>query len=105
MPTGSLERPNILLLGSLSLVAALSVALVSGSSRVALTASILLGMFAGVVLLGLTRLDANGKRARGRFAEWRFESVRIATLLFVIGWIGGLVSLWRFALVLSRQFT
>ncbi len=76
-----------------------------GASRFALSASILLGMFAGVVLLGLIRLDANGKRAGGRFAEWRFESVRVATLLFVIGWIGGLVSLWRFALVLSRQFT
>jgi hypothetical protein len=67
--------------------------------------AIMTGMFAGVMLLGLARLDANKKRSGGRFADWRIESVRVATILFVIGWTAGLVSLWRFALVISRNFT
>jgi len=100
-----LERPNLGLFGGLVSATVMTVVLVLGGTQTQLGIAIVVGMFVGVVLLGLARLDVNGKRAGGRFADWQVESVRIATLLFVIGWIAGLVSLWRFALVLSRWFT
>lgn len=83
----------------------MTLGLVVRGGPVELAIAILSGMFIGVVLLGLARLDANTKRSGGRFADWRFESVRVATLLFVLGWAAGLLSLWRFALVISRNFT
>lgn len=100
-----LERPNLPLIVGLAGLTLLTVALVLRGTQPLLGAAIVTGMFVGVVLLGLARLDANGKRSGGRFADWRVESVRIATLLFVIGWGAGLVSLWRFALLVSRRFT
>lgn len=100
-----LERPNLVLIVGLASVTLLTVALVLRGTQLLLGAAILTGMFVGVILLGLARLDANGKRSGGRFADWRMESVRVATLLFIIGWSAGLVSLWRFALLVSRRFT
>jgi hypothetical protein len=86
-------------------LALLTVLLVMRGAQFELGAAIVIGMFVGVIVLGLARLDANSKRSSGRFADWRIESVRVATMLFAIGWVAGLVSLWRFALVLSRNFT
>ena len=94
-----------MLIVGLASVTLLTVALVLRGTQLLLGAAILTGMFVGVILLGLARLDANGKRSGGRFADWRMESVRVATLLFIIGWSAGLVSLWRFALLVSRRFT
>jgi len=82
-----------------------TVLLVLRGAQIDLGAAIGLGMFVGVVLLGLARLDVNTKRSGGRFADWRVDSARVATALFVIGWAAGLISLWRFALVVSRNFT
>jgi hypothetical protein len=63
-------------------------------------------MFIGVILLGVTRLDINGKRSRsGRFADWRIPAVRVASAIFGVGWFGGLLALWRVAIDLSRKFT
>ena len=71
-----------------------------------LSAGAVLGMFAGVIVLGLARLDINRKRsASGRFADWRVPSKRVATTLFVAGWLGGLLSFWSIAISISRQFT
>jgi hypothetical protein len=100
-----LDRPNVSIIGALVVLAAFTVALVFRGGPFELATAIVAGMFVGVILLGLARLDANGKRAGGRFADWRIESVRVATALFIIGWAAGLVSLWRFALVISRDFT
>lgn len=102
-----LERPNlpvVLALVASSLIA-LGTALVGTTDQVILAGTILIGMFAGVVLLGLARLDANRKRSGGRFADWSIESSKVATGLFGLGWLAGLVSLWRLALDLSRIFT
>ena len=103
-PAG-LDRPNALLVAGLAVLALLTVLLVMRGAQFELGAAIVIGMFVGVIVLGLARLDANSKRSSGRFADWRIESVRVATMLFAIGWVAGLVSLWRFALVLSRNFT
>jgi len=103
--TVRLDRPNALLVAGLAVLALITVILVLRGALPHLGAAIVIGMFVGVVVLGLARLDANSKRSGGRFADWRIESVRVATLLFVVGWLAGLVSLWRFALVLSRNFT
>ncbi len=100
-----LERPNTLLVAGLAVLALLNVLLVMRGRQFELGAAIVIGMFVGVIVLGLVRLDANSKRSGGRFADWRIESVRVATMLFAIGWVAGLVSLWQFALVLSRDFT
>jgi hypothetical protein len=100
-----LERPNALLIAGLAALSTSTAVLVLRGGRFELATAIVTGMFVGVVLLGLARLDANGKRSGGRFADWRVESVRVATILFVLGWAAGLVSLWRFALVISRNFT
>ena len=103
----ALERPNLVLV--LALVAttlvALGVALLGTADGRVLAATMLVGMFGGVVLLGLARLDANRKRSGGRFTDWSIESSKVATGLFAIGWLAGLVSLWRLALDLSRIFT
>lgn len=65
-----------------------------------------LGMFVGVILLGVTRLEINRKRSSsGRFVDWQIPSMRVATALFGVGWFAGLLSLWRFTIDLSRQFT
>lgn len=103
--SGRLDRPSTALIAALATLAVVTLGLVVRGGPVELAIAILSGMFIGVVLLGLARLDANTKRSRGRFADWRFESVRVATLLFVLGWAAGLLSLWRFALVISRNFT
>jgi hypothetical protein len=100
-----LDRPNSAIIAALAALAALTGTLVLRGGPFELATAIVTGMFVGVILLGLARLDANGKRSGGRFADWRIESVRVATILFVIGWAAGLVSLWRFALVISRNFT
>ena len=100
-----LDRPNVLLIAALGALSTLTAVLVLSGGRFQLATAIITGMFVGVVLLGLARLDANRKRSGGRFADWRLESVRVATILFVLGWAAGLVSLWRFALVISRNFT
>jgi hypothetical protein len=78
----------------------------SGLGAAGLATGISLGMFIGVIVLGVTRLDINRKRSSsGRFADWRIPSVRVATALFGIGWFAGLLALWRFAIDLSRRFT
>ncbi len=105
MSSVRLDRPNSLLIAALAGLTSLTGVLVIRGGRFELAAAIIIGMFVGVILLGLTRLDANAKRSGGRFADWRIESVRVATILFVIGWAAGLISLWRFALVISRNFT
>lgn len=103
----TLERPNLVLV--LALVASslltIGVALLGTTDQVILSATILVGMFGGVMLLGLARLDANRKRSGGRFTDWSIESSKVATGLFALGWLAGLISLWRLALDLSRIFT
>lgn len=103
----TLERPNLALVLSLiaSSLITIGVALIGTTDPVILSVTILVGMFGGVVLLGLARLDANRKRSGGRFTDWSIESSKVATGLFALGWLAGLVSLWRLALDLSRIFT
>lgn len=107
--SGTRATPPVALVALLGAVAALSLSIgVRGTEaeRPMLVAGILLGMFVGVVLLGLTRLDINRKRSMsGRFADWRIPAVRVASAIFGAGWFGGLLALWRFAIDLSRRFT
>lgn len=107
--SGERASPPAALVAGLSVVAATSLWIGvrgAGAERPMLAVGILLGMFIGVVLLGLTRLDINRKRsASGRFADWRIPAVRVASAVFGIGWFGGLLALWRFAIDLSRRFT
>jgi len=107
--TGTRATPPVTLIGLLGAVALVS--LWSGvrgaeAGQLMLSVGILLGMFVGVVLLGLTRLDINSKRSTsGRFADWRIPAVRVASVVFGVGWFGGLLALWRFAIDLSRLVT
>lgn len=107
--SGPRSSPPRYLIASLGVVAATSLWMTLATAqfgRPGLTIGIALGMFGGVILLGWIRLNINGKRsASGRFADWRLPAVRVATALFGIGWLAGLLALWRFAIDLSRRFT
>ena len=67
--------------------------------------AVLLGMFAGVIVLGFTRLEINKRVSSGRYADWSFPATRVATALFVAGWTVGALSMWRLAIEFSRRFT
>jgi hypothetical protein len=106
------ETPPVLLISALAFIAVLSQSLgwqglfADEVRPPRLWAGVALGMFVGVIVLGLTRLDINSKRsASGRFADWRIPSKRVATLLFAAGWVGGLLNFWSIAITISRQFT
>jgi hypothetical protein len=68
-------------------------------------AAVLVGMFAGVVLLGIIRLQINARMQGGRYADWPVPAAQVATIAFVLGWLAGLVSLWDLAIDFSRRFT
>jgi hypothetical protein len=68
-------------------------------------AAVFVGMFAGVVVLGVVRLRINERMQGGRFADWPVPATRVATIAFVAGWLAGFASLWSLAIELSRGFT
>jgi len=98
---GSAQTPPLLLIAGAALI--VPVALWLGPvNRVA---AVLVGMFVGVVLLGVIRISINARMQGGRYADWPVPATRVATTVFVLGWLVGFVSLWDLAIDFSRRFT
>jgi len=68
-------------------------------------AAVLVGMFVGVAMLGVTRLLINSRISGGRYADWSISAAHVATALFVAGWGIGAFSMWILAIEFSRRFT
>jgi hypothetical protein len=98
---GSAQTPPLLLIVGAALV--VPVALWLGP--VSRFTAVLVGMFVGVVLLGVIRITINARMQGGRYADWPVPATRVATTVFVFGWLAGFVSLWDLAIDFSRRFT
>ena len=62
-----------------------------------------MGMFIGLILMGLFRQKINARQASGRFGDWSISSVRLGTVVSAAGWLLGLVNLVIVARELSRS--
>lgn len=67
--------------------------------------AVVLGMFGGIVLLGLARLDTTRKRGMGTFADWSVGFLTAVNVVVVVGWVAGLWALMQSAYEFSRHFT
>lgn len=67
--------------------------------------AVVIGMFGGIVLLGLARLDTTGKRGMGTFADWSVGFLTAVNVVVAVGWASGLWALMQSAYEFSRHFT
>jgi len=65
-------------------------------------AGLLLGMFLGIILLGLFRQDFNKKQSSGLLADWQFSSSKIVNVLSVASWLAGLANAHAVAKSIAR---
>ena len=64
---------------------------------------VIVGMFIGLILMGLFRQKINARQASGRFGDWSISSVRLGTVVSAAGWLLGLANLVIVARELSRS--
>ncbi len=64
---------------------------------------VIVGMFIGLILMGLFRQKINARQASGRFGDWSISSVRLGTAVSAAGWLLGLANLIVVAREISRS--
>ena len=64
---------------------------------------VIVGMFIGLILMGLFRQKINVRQASGRFGDWGISSVRLGTAVSAAGWLLGLANLIVVAREISRS--